>query len=150
MLVALVSFFVLSALSLPSNTGHGGHPTVTIDSGALQGISTSVPGTAREVNKFLGVPFAAPPVRFSPPQPPESWETPYDATKYGPACVQQFSYPELTRAATIQWFNTPPPPAGESEDCLNLNVYVPQTPGKKAVMAWIYGVSLLGNYIMLY
>jgi carboxylesterase type B len=37
-------------------------------------------------------------------------------------------------------FNTPGPPAGESEDCLYINIFAPRTSGRnKAVMFWIYG-----------
>ncbi|KIX00300.1 uncharacterized protein Z518_10439 [Rhinocladiella mackenziei CBS 650.93] len=118
-------------------------PTATIDSGAVVGVATSVTGATVTVNKYLGIPFAASPRRFAPPVKPTPWRSPYHATKYRPACIQQFNYPEAQRNATIAWYNTPPPPAGESEDCLNLNVYVPQTPTRnKTVMAWIYGGNL--------
>ncbi|KAJ9498839.1 hypothetical protein H2202_005516 [Exophiala xenobiotica] len=118
-------------------------PTVTIDSGAVVGVATSPAGASATVNKYLGIPFGASPVRFAPAVRPTPWKKPFQATKYGPACVQQFNYPEASRNASIAWFDTPPPPAGESEDCLNVNVYVPGLPGKnKTVMAWIYGGSL--------
>lgn len=39
--------------------------------------------------------------------------------------------------------NVPPPPAGESEDCLYLNVYAPAAPGSgRTVMVWTYGGNL--------
>ncbi len=39
--------------------------------------------------------------------------------------------------------NVPPPPAGENEDCLYLNVYAPAAPGTgRTVMFWIYGGNL--------
>lgn len=43
----------------------------------------------------------------------------------------------------MTWFNTPPPPGKDGEDCLNLNVYAPAgaEPGSKAVLFWIYGGS---------
>ncbi|KIX01546.1 uncharacterized protein Z518_09272 [Rhinocladiella mackenziei CBS 650.93] len=118
-------------------------PAVTIDSGVVVGVATSPAGSSATVNKYLGIPFAASPTRFAPAVKPTPWKSPLHATKYGPACIQQFNYPEVARNRSIAWFNTPPPPAGESEDCLNLNVYVPGTPGRnKTVMAWIYGGSL--------
>jgi acetylcholinesterase len=43
------------------------------------------------VNKYLGIPFAAPPQRFSPPQKPQSWAHPIEAKAVKPACIQQFS-----------------------------------------------------------
>ncbi|KAE8334335.1 Alpha/Beta hydrolase protein [Aspergillus arachidicola] len=51
-----------------------------------------------------------------------------------------------------KWANTPGPAAGESEDCVNLNVFAPATLGEghKAVIVWIYsggydGSSLAAN-----
>ncbi|KAJ4502550.1 hypothetical protein HRR83_009263 [Exophiala dermatitidis] len=142
-------FMQLVCVSIFSLLLHHGHaspvsaaaaPTVTIDSGPVVGVATSPAGASATVNKYLGIRFAASPIRFAPPVKPTQWTTPFDASKYGPACIQQFNYPEATRNATIAWYNTPPPPAGESEDCLNVNVYVPGTGGEaRTVMAWIYG-----------
>lgn len=134
-----LSFFSSLATAGVTNYGNPG-PTATLAAGVINGVSTTVPGSPVTVNKFLGVPYAARPERFSPPKPVEPWSTPYDASAYRPACIQQFNYPAAARERTIQWFNTPPPPAGESEDCLNLNIYAPVSRGKKAVMFWIHGV----------
>lgn len=123
--------------------GYSSSPTVTIDSGPVVGQATSVPEGKVTINKYLGVPFAASPVRFEPPTAPTPWKKPLDATNYRPGCIQQFAYqPTPSRDQIISWFNTPPPPAGESEDCLNVNIYAPATPGNKAVLFWIYGGSL--------
>lgn len=65
-------------------------PTATVESGQLIGKSTSLPNALGLVNQFLGVPFAAPPVRFSPPQPAAAFHEPNNATVFKPACVQQF------------------------------------------------------------
>ena len=118
-----------------------GGPTATVGSGVVVGVATTVPESPVQVHKYLGIPYAAKPVRFSPAQAAAPWSTPYDASSYRPACIQQFNYPEAVRERVIGWFNTPGPPAGESEDCLNLNIYVPASKGKKAVMFWIHGVS---------
>ena len=139
LLVVFLSVFFSICHTAPTSAAG---PTVTVDSGLVVGTATSLSGASASVTKYLGIPFAASPTRFAPAARPTSWKTPLDATKYGPACLQQFNYPEASRNRTIAFFNTPPPSAGESEDCLNLNVYVPGTPGKnKTVMVWIY-VSL--------
>ena len=64
-----------------------------------------------------------------------------DASEYKPACIQEFNGPPEARNRTIEWFSDPPPPAGEDEDCLNLNVYAPANaePGSKPVLFWIFG-----------
>ncbi|EEQ88689.2 cholinesterase [Blastomyces dermatitidis ER-3] len=120
-------------------------PTATIDSGTVAGTATWLPSSTRPVNKFLGIPFAEPPVRFKAPEPVRPWQRVYDASRYKPSCIQQFNYPEEQRNQSIEWYNTPPPPAGESEDCLNLNVFAPASPpkGPRAVLVWIYG----GSYV---
>lgn len=115
-------------------------PTATIDSGVIVGVATSLPEGRLPINKFLGVPFAASPVRFQPLATPTPWTRPLDVSKYGPACVQQLAVQDgIPKAQVVAWSNTPPPPAGESEDCLNVNVYAPASPSAKPVMVWIYG-----------
>ncbi len=138
-LLALASY-VTTASSAPYNYTNA-RPTATIDSGVIAGTTTSLPSSAILVSKFLGVPFGAPPVRFNPPQPPAPWQTIYDASEYKPSCIEKFNYPEVARNQTIEWFSTPGPPAGESEDCLNLNVFTPAyaSQGSKAVLFWIHG-----------
>ncbi len=135
--LAFYATTVSSAICSDTNT----HPTATIDSGVIAGTTTSLPSSTRPVSKFLGIPFGAPPVRFSPPQPAAPWQSIYDASEYKPSCIQKYNYPEVARNQAIEWFGTPGPPAGESEDCLNLNVFAPAgaSEGSKAVLFWIHG-----------
>jgi para-nitrobenzyl esterase len=85
---------------------------------------------------FLGIPYAAPPVRslrFCAPQAPESWEGVREATQFSASCLQQES--------TVQGMTADGP---LSEDCLYLNVFTPQADGsKRPVMFWIHG----GGYV---
>jgi len=70
----------------------GAAPTVTIDAGRVIGAETTIAGSSRVVNKFLGIPFAqSPPKRFAPPVPPRRWRQPLRATTHKPACMQQFN-----------------------------------------------------------
>ena len=86
------------------------------------------------VREFLGIPYAAPPVgplRWKPPQPPAAWTQPLTTQSYGSHCMQLGKFADMV-------FHD----AGESEDCLTLNVWTP--PGADAnaklpVMVWIYG-----------
>uniref|UniRef100_L2GC96 Carboxylic ester hydrolase n=1 Tax=Colletotrichum fructicola (strain Nara gc5) TaxID=1213859 RepID=L2GC96_COLFN len=121
-------------------------PTVTISSGAVRGISTNIGDGLATVNKFLGIPYATTPARFSRPESPESWTEPLDATEFGPACYQNFGLNELgPRPELLQTlFNTPKPP--ESEDCLRINVFAPDSTSNatRAVLVFIHG----GGYQM--
>jgi para-nitrobenzyl esterase len=82
-----------------------------------------------KVNAYQGIPYAAPPVgklRWQAPQPVLSWNSMFDATKYGHRCAQ----------------NAGTPGDSGSEDCLTLNVYAPagRPPNAKLpVMFWIHG-----------
>ncbi|XP_036063969.1 thyroglobulin isoform X1 [Onychomys torridus] len=92
-------------------------PSVHIDPfGQLQGGSQVVKvGTAwKQVYQFLGVPYAAPPVADNRFRPPEllNWTGSWDATKPRASCWQPGT-------------RTPTPPQ-ISEDCLYLNVFVPE------------------------
>jgi para-nitrobenzyl esterase len=86
------------------------------------------------VRAYLGVPFAASPVRerrWQPPAAPESWSGLRYALQFAPECIQTL------RAHDINHY------FGEeatSEDCLYLNVWAPAGASpRKPVVVWIYG-----------
>lgn len=92
-----------------------------------------------EVRKFLGIPYAQPPVgdlRWRPPVPAKDWSGIRDATAFGPHCMQPTIYSDMRFRDS-----------GESENCLTLNVWVPKMkPGQKLpVMVWIYGGGFLAG-----
>src|SRR5215468_9562826 len=107
---------------------------VITQQGRVRGVERS------DVRAFLGIPYAAPPVgdlRWKPPQIHAPWSHVLDATKFRGHCAQG---PNLTGTSST------------SEDCLFLNVYVPnaddddaqqrKTPHLRAVMVWIHGGAL--------
>src|ERR1700734_2859924 len=87
-----------------------------------------------KVGAFLGVPYAAPPLddrRWKAPEPVAQWKGVRDATKYGARCTQGQPFDDMV-------FQD----AGESEDCLYLNVFAPagvKAKAKLPVMFWIHG-----------
>ncbi|KAB2110991.1 hypothetical protein AG0111_0g796 [Alternaria gaisen] len=146
-LIGLVLISLSPTATWADYTSDSEVPTATIDAGVIIGKSTSLPNALGPVHQYLGVPFASPPERFSPPQAAVPFQEPVNATEFRPACIQQFRYPLSSSQFTQAVFNNPPPE--ESEDCLYLNVYAPATPpggAGRAVMFWIYGGSLqFGN-----
>ncbi|OBT50747.1 hypothetical protein VE04_08419 [Pseudogymnoascus sp. 24MN13] len=109
-------------------------PTAVVDAGTVVGVTTSLPSSTVTVNKFLGIPYAEPPVgskRFLPPKPLKRFaKNTFNANQWGKSCHQR----NLAETDV----------ANESEDCLFLNVYTPaECSGKKLpVLFWIYGGNL--------
>ena len=65
----------------------GPGPVVSVRNGTLRGASMTVKGSDKQVQQYLGIPFARPPLgplRLSAPQPAESWEGERDATQQPP------------------------------------------------------------------
>jgi para-nitrobenzyl esterase len=133
-----IAISVLVALGLGGCTSSGsavratsGAPelTVHVGDGSLRGT------VSQGVREFLGVPYAAPPVRdlrFAPPRPARPWAGVRSATARGPACVQ---------------FQPMGVPKGQptSEDCLYLDIYTPagaRSGDRLPVVFWIHG----GNF----
>ncbi|KDQ62130.1 hypothetical protein JAAARDRAFT_203342 [Jaapia argillacea MUCL 33604] len=138
--IATLKFCAVSAAPTSRATG----PTVTLDNATFIGVS------AGTVSKFLGIPFAQPPVgnlRFQLPQSLPAYNGTYSAIAFGPSCPQQainLPLPSGLAANATDFivnsiYNAVTP---ASEDCLTLNVVVPAstTPSSKLpVVVWIFG-----------
>jgi len=106
------------------------------------------------VRRFLGIPYAQPPVgelRFAPPQPPHPFGK-LQANTMPPACMQfRWTSPPSIYSVYLNEFNVGGPnqtaPA-VSEDCLTLSVWAPASPnaqhGRLPVLVWLHG----GAFIM--
>lgn len=102
---------------------------VLLDDGPIHGQQLG------DIESYRGIPYAAPPVgqlRWQPPRRPKAWRTPVVADSYRSQCAQN---------ADLGVFGKP----GGSEDCLYLNVFVPEHASGEhlPVFVWIYGGSLL-------
>lgn len=90
-MLSLSKLLILSTAGIAAaGTVSGLSPTATLDAGVVVGTTTAFASSSTTVNKFLGVPFAAPPKRFEPAGNPEPWTQPLDTKNTSPACVQQF------------------------------------------------------------
>ncbi|WP_432165566.1 carboxylesterase/lipase family protein [Streptomyces sp. bgisy031] len=84
--------------------------------------------------RFLGIPYAQPPVgelRFAAPVPPEPWSDVLEATTYGPTAQRR----PLAEVTFI------PEPSVPGDGTLNLNVFTPDLSPDAGlpVMVWIHG-----------
>lgn len=92
-----------------------------------------------DVDAFLGVPYAAPPVgahRWRPPQPLTAWHGVRQATQFGPSAWQAVApegFGPWTREFVVQ--------GPVSEDCLHLNIWAPHDArgDRLPVLVWIHG-----------
>ncbi len=106
------------------------HVTIQSGDGMLEGAVTA----DSKVESFLGVPYASPPVgplRWKPPQAVQPWTGVRKAIEFGPRPMQGRVFGDMI-------FRD----AGPSEDCLYLNIWIPDTQaahGRLPVMVWIYG-----------
>ncbi|KAK5682981.1 hypothetical protein LTS10_004509 [Elasticomyces elasticus] len=110
---------------------HAASVSVHIVNGTVHGVTDNDSG----IEKFLGIPFAEPPVgdrRLRQAAPLEQSFGTLDADDFGPSCI----------SAKDQ--------GPESEDCLTLNIWRPSSAAKAnvslPVLVWLYGGSLTSGY----
>ncbi|TFK27680.1 carotenoid ester lipase precursor [Coprinopsis marcescibilis] len=137
-LALVLAFIQLSKVSALVN------PTVILDNGTFIGTTDGVS------SRFLGIPFARPPIgdlRFRLPQPIEPYKGEYSVGSYGPSCPQQAITLPIIKdlpadvvnymADSIYGFLFP-----DSEDCLTINVFKPEDANANSnlpVLVWIFG-----------
>lgn len=89
------------------------------------------------VTVYRGIPFALAPTgerRWAPPEAFPDWEGVRQATEFGPACPQPGARPGSIYYEKLDEVN---------EDCLSLNVWVPDGAEDAPVFVWIHGGSLV-------
>ncbi|XP_011255026.1 acetylcholinesterase [Camponotus floridanus] len=138
------------------DNGHDDPLLVQTTTGLMRGFARTV--LDREVHVFYGVPFAKPPVgplRFRKPLPIEPWHGILNATTLPNSCYQE-RYEYFPGFEGEEMWN---PNTNISEDCLYLNIWVPQklrlrhkpesqdNAGNNgmAILVWIYGGGFMSG-----
>ena len=131
-LILIFGLFASSvAVAGPSAILTADRPIIFTERGPVWGTATPT------LRTFLGIPYAAPPVRklrWRPPQDHARWYAPLNATRYANHCPQVGSV-----------FGSP----STNEDCLFLNIFTPNDDAEDRqifhsypVMVWIHGGAL--------
>ncbi|XP_052585063.1 pyrethroid hydrolase Ces2e-like isoform X2 [Peromyscus californicus insignis] len=121
-------------------------PIRNTHTGQVRGSLVHVKDTKVSVHRFLGIPFAKPPVgqlRFAPPEAPDPWNGVRDGTLQPAMCLQNDDIMNLDGLKRIKLIM---PPISVSEDCLYLNIYTPAHAHEGSnlpVMVWIHGGALV-------
>ncbi|XP_046577946.1 juvenile hormone esterase-like [Haliotis rubra] len=112
-------------------------PVINSTWGYIQGVER----TSRDGQPYFGyygIPYAKPPVgdlRFRKPQPHPGVSDVFNASSHGLPCLQRYSFPAM------------------SEDCLTLNVFLPNATdvsSRVPVMVWIDGLGFVYGCASLY
>ncbi|MGW4906287.1 carboxylesterase/lipase family protein [Streptomyces sp. NPDC004270] len=130
-LLSPVAADALAARTDPAGTARPASLVVRTAAGKVRGESTS------GYDEWLGIPYAADPTgrnRWKSPQPVARWSGVRDATGFANRCAQNSGWdPGYEKTIT-------------SEDCLALNVYVPDDARANApVVVWIHGGGNTGG-----
>lgn len=140
-------FFSLITLIIGTVQAHDHNTLITTELGSIQGLTQVIPNAHEAVNvihKFLGIPYATPPLgilRFSPPVPHKGWkDTVYEATSFKSICMQMIHHYNMSIRQAWDGFSEND---NISEDCLYLNIYTPANASKSSqlypVLAYIHG-----------
>lgn len=130
----MARLMIMAAGLLMAGSAAAAAPLVNAPAGAVEGKSVG------KVAVFKGIPFARPPVgplRWKPPVTLPAWQGVRKAQSFGAACIQP-------RSMGVSIYTNPPEKM--SEDCLTLNIWMPEKAKDAPVIVWIHGGALMTGY----
>ncbi|MHA5052897.1 carboxylesterase/lipase family protein [Streptomyces sp. SD15] len=136
--LAIAGLLGLGLMTPLSSTGASAQGSERPTSTVVQTTDGKVKGSSQTgYDEWLGIPYAASPTgaqRWTAPQPAADWKGVRDATGFSDRCAQPSGWdPGYEKPTT-------------TEDCLSLNVYVPEgTKGRLPVLVWIHGGGYFGG-----
>lgn len=120
-------------LILPVAAQNGGQPALAGDPVPVDGGLVSGKALSSGITAYLGIPYAAPPVRelrWRQPQGVAPWSGVLQADKFGPQCLQPLRDAMSNHYAGAEV---------SSEDCLYLNIWTRPGISKAPVIVYIHG-----------
>ncbi|KAL4226723.1 Cocaine esterase [Mactra antiquata] len=139
-----VGVILFSLVVIPVSADGGGNLEIDTNIGRIKGykMSFNAYGTQIKVNRFMGIPYAEPPIgklRFEKPQEKKRMNGVYDASRPGAHCLQiHFELLGIRKPLSDSMKDA----TRTSNDCLYLNVFVPVIEGRNdalPVMVYIHG-----------
>ena len=123
--ILLASLFILN-INLLAQDKNSFPVQVNIENGTIEGMYN----THSQLQVYLGIPFAKPPVgdlRWKAPQPMDKWKGVLDTKDFGPRPVQTLVFGDMNSRSN-----------GVSEDCLYLNVWTPAKRNTSGLPVLVY------------
>jgi para-nitrobenzyl esterase len=136
----MISVLVLTGLFVSPGFAQTPDSTVSVEGGSIRAVAADVAG----VNVYKAVPFAAPPTgpnRWRAPQPVVAWSGVRESTAWPNRCYQLASANPPGSFYFNEYYWDPSRDPRDSEDCLYLNIWVPEKPasGSLPVMVYYHG-----------
>jgi para-nitrobenzyl esterase len=133
----MLSLAAMAALTVSPSVAQTPETAIAVEGGKISAVASDVAG----VSIFKAVPFAAPPVgenRWKAPQPVVPWSGVKDSSAWPNRCYQLASANPPGTFYFNEYYWDPAKDPKDSEDCLYLNIWVPERPAGATLPVMVY------------